>query len=89
MIFAFLTLILKQDRSFERTLASFFLLIFQVLAGVLFQEVTNQAIHHADRSTFSVMSMISIPLLLISDIVLGYGVSRRQIAGVSVLIFML
>jgi drug/metabolite transporter (DMT)-like permease len=88
-IFAFIIVFLGEDWNFTRTLTSFFLLIFQVLAGVLFQELTNQAIHHADRSTFSVMSAIAIPLLLISDIVLGYGVSWRQIAGVILLTAML
>jgi drug/metabolite transporter (DMT)-like permease len=84
-IFAVFAVLLAQDRNFTRTLASFFLLIFQVLAGVLFQELTNKAIHHADRSTFSVMSTMAIPLLLISDVILGYEVSWWQIVGVIVL----
>jgi len=52
-------------------------------------QLSNQAVHHADRSTSSVMSMIAIPLLLVSDIVLGYGVSLRQIIGVGVLVVVL
>jgi drug/metabolite transporter (DMT)-like permease len=88
-VFAFFAVFLEQDWNFTRTLTSFFLLVFQVLAGIIFQELTNKAIHYADRSTFSVMSTMTIPLLLISDIILGYGVSRRQIAGVIILTIML
>jgi hypothetical protein len=88
-IFGIIAVLLARDRAFTRTLTSFLLFIFQVLAGVFFQEFTNKAIHHADRSTFSVMSTMSIPLLLISDIVLGYEVSRWQIIGVVVLVLTL
>jgi drug/metabolite transporter (DMT)-like permease len=88
-VFALFAVFLEQDWNFTRTLTSFFLLIFQVLAGIIFQELTNKAMHYADRSTFSVMSTMIIPLLLISDIILGYGVSRRQIVGVIILTIML
>jgi hypothetical protein len=69
-VFAFVVVFLVQDWSFVWTMGSFFLLIFQILAGVLFSELANQAIHHSDRSTSSIMSMMAIPLLLVSDIVL-------------------
>ena len=88
-VFSGIVLFLKHDRTFSWTLLSFFLLVFQVLAGVLFTEISNKAIHHADRSTFSVMSTIAIPLLLVSDIFLGYDVSFRQIIGVGILVIML
>ena len=71
-IFALIVVGMEQDWHFQRTLLSFFLLVFQVLAGVIFHELSNQAVHHADRSTFSVMSTMAIPILLVSDIVLGY-----------------
>jgi hypothetical protein len=70
-------------------LTSFFLLVFQILAGILFYEFSNKAIHHADRSTFSIMSTITIPLLLLFDLLLGYSVTRWQIGGVVLLTFML
>lgn len=79
----------KSDRHYELTLVSFLLLIFQILGAVIFSSLSNKAIHHAERSTFSVMSTMSIPLLLLSDIVFGYGVTIWQIIGVSVLVIML
>jgi hypothetical protein len=88
-IFSGIVVFVENDRSFTRTLLSFFLLIFQVLAGVLFNELTNKAIHHAERSTFSVLSTITIPLLLICDILLGYETTRWQIGGVMLLVVML
>ncbi|MDR3168913.1 MAG: hypothetical protein LBU27_04055 [Candidatus Peribacteria bacterium] len=89
MVFSGIVVATSNDRTFTRTLGSFLLVVFQILAGVLFSEISNKAVHQADRSTFSVMSTISIPLLLISDIVLGYDVSWRQIAGVIILVMML
>jgi hypothetical protein len=88
-LFSGIVIWIEQDRNFMWTLTSFFLLIFQILAGVLFNEWNNKAIHYADRSTFSIMSTITIPLLFISDMLLGYGVTLWQIIGVLLLIFIL
>ena len=82
-------LFIQSDRHYQLTLVSFLLLIFQILGAVLFSSLSNKAIHHAERSTFSVMSTMSIPLLLISDVIFGYGVSMWQIVGVAMLVIML
>jgi small-conductance mechanosensitive channel len=89
MIFSGIAVRFSGDRTFTWTLTSFFLLVFQIFAGVLFNEFCNKAIHHADRSTFSVMSTMTIPLLLVFDLLLGYTVTWWQICGVILLTFML
>ncbi|MDR0859465.1 MAG: hypothetical protein LBO09_00320 [Candidatus Peribacteria bacterium] len=70
LVFSGVVVFVSNDRNFVRTLGSFLLVVFQILAGVLFSEISNKAVHQADRSTFSVMSTITIPLLLISDLLL-------------------
>jgi drug/metabolite transporter (DMT)-like permease len=47
---------------------------------------TVYAIARADRSTFGFLRAITIPLLLVTDIVLAYSVSLHQIAGMSLII---
>jgi len=84
-----IVLCIRSDWHYDLTLVSFLLLIFQILGAVIFSFLSNKAIHHADRSTFSVMSTMSIPLLLCSDIIFGYGVTIWQIVGVVILVVML
>lgn len=43
----------------------------------------------ADRSTFSFIRLLTIPLLLISDLVIGYNLNASQITGVIILSLML
>src|SRR5690606_12002348 len=40
----------------------------------------------ADRSTFSFLRLLTIPLLLVVDIVLLYAISVTQIAGIAVIL---
>jgi len=82
-------LFIRSDWHYDLSLLSFSLLVFQVFGAVIFCSLSNKAIQHADRSTFSIMSTMSIPLLLLSDIVFGYGVTTWQIIGVLVLVVML
>lgn len=44
--------------------------------------ISISAIQQADRSTFSFLRMLTIPLLLIVDFLLGYALSALQILGV-------
>lgn len=49
--------------------------------------VTVLAIIKADRSTFGFIRTLTIPLLLLVDIILGYSISYFSIAGMVVIIF--
>lgn len=47
---------------------------------------TMLAIARAERSTFGFLRIITIPLLLVADVVLGYTVGIYQIAGIGIII---
>lgn len=47
---------------------------------------TIYAVTRADRSTFGFLRVITIPLLLVADIVLAYSVGLPQIAGMSLIV---
>lgn len=51
--------------------------------------LTVEAIVQADRSTIGFLRLLSIPLLLVVDIVLGYRLTLVQIAGVVIMFFAL
>jgi len=53
---------------------------------ILQSYATVYSIVHADRSTFGFLRIITIPLLLATDIILVYAVSLPQIAGMSLII---
>lgn len=44
------------------------------------------AITRADRSTFGFLRILTIPLLLATDIILGYSVGTNEIVGISIII---
>ena len=48
--------------------------------------VSVLAIARADRSTFGFLRILTIPLLLLSDVALGYSISGLQIAGMAIII---
>lgn len=48
--------------------------------------VTLHALIAADRTTFSFLRIITIPLLLATDLWIGYGVSMTEIAGISLIV---
>jgi len=62
--------------------ARIFLEIAQIHVAIL-------AITKADRSTFGFLRIITIPLLLMADIALGYTVTSLQIAGIGVIVLSL
>lgn len=48
--------------------------------------VSLSALRDADRSTFAFLRVLSIPLLLLSDVLLGYAFSLSQMIGIGVLL---
>jgi hypothetical protein len=62
------------------------LLIIRICLEVLQSYMTIQAIRNADRSTFGVIRIITIPLLVIADIILGYSFSFWAMTGVFIII---
>ncbi|HEY4500699.1 MAG TPA: hypothetical protein VJI70_00295 [Candidatus Paceibacterota bacterium] len=58
----------------------------RVALEILQAYATVYAIMRADRSTFGFLHTITIPLLLVADILLAYSVSLPQIVGMSLII---
>lgn len=58
----------------------------RVALEVLQAWATMYAIVRADRSTYGFLRTITIPLLLVADVALGYGVSIPQIIGMGLII---
>lgn len=88
-IVAAIVVFFQNNRTFDLNLLSFTLVVYQVLAAVIFYAISNKAVHYADRSTSAVLSTMAIPLLLLFDMILGYEILSRHIIGVIFLIVVL
>lgn len=60
-------------------------LALRTLLEIVQAYVTIKAITIADRSTFGFLRILTIPLLLVVDVALGYSLSQSQLIGASLL----
>ena len=65
---------------------SFHLFIPRVILEIILAHVTIKSIIVADRTTVSFVRMISIPLLLMVDLIIGYDLLLRNIWGIVLLL---
>lgn len=70
---------------FYLSAASLPTLITRIVIECALVYISAKAIAMADRSTAGFLHMITIPLLLLVDIFLGYGVTMMQVAGIALL----
>lgn len=80
-IFFLLTLILGADFTFS--IASLPTFLPRVLLEIILAHITVLGIIKADRSTFAFVRLLTIPLVLIIDIVLGNSLGLTQILGIN------
>jgi len=73
-------------QGFVFSLASLPTLLPRIVLEILQAYATVYAVMRADRSTFGFLRIITIPLLLVADIVLAYSVSLPQILGMSLIV---
>ncbi|TSC55411.1 MAG: Uncharacterized protein Greene041679_622 [Parcubacteria group bacterium Greene0416_79] len=83
LAFAFFAIFVRGEFIFS--LASLPTLALRAALEVLQAYVSIRAITTADRSTFGFLRMLTIPLLLIVDLLLGYALTGNQIIGASIL----
>jgi hypothetical protein len=57
----------------------------RVMLEITLAIITMTALSKADRSTFGFFRLLTIPLLLVVDVVLGYNISGWQMAGIAIL----
>lgn len=70
-------------------LASLPTVAIRVVLEIIQAHVTMRAIAVADRSTYSFLRIVTIPLLLIVDIFLGYHISVPQMFGITLIVLVL
>lgn len=73
-------------RGFVFSLSSLPTFLPRIVLEILGEYVAVYAIMRADRSTFGFLRIITIPLLLVADIILAYAISLPQIIGMSLII---
>lgn len=70
---------------FAFSLASLPTFLPRLVLEVLQAHVTIQAVMRADRSDFGHIRTLTIPLLFIADLVLGYGIGTQQMFGMGII----
>lgn len=76
--------LLGADFHFSRESLPFFLP--RLVLEVVFAQLALRAIIRSDRSTFAFLRLITIPLIIVVDVIVGYPLNATQILG-SLLIF--
>ncbi len=72
---------------FYFSLASLPTFTLRALLEVAMMFVTIKALIAADRSTFSFLRTLTLPLILIVDVALGYSITTLQFVGIGIIIF--
>ena len=87
--FLFFLVIIFVRQSFVFSLASLPTFVPRLLLEIVLAHVAVLAITRADRSTFSLIRIGTIPLLLFADIMLGYAIGMWAFIGLGVIILVL
>lgn len=72
--------------AFEFSLESLPTLTLRIVFEIALLFITLHAVLTADRSTFAFLRIWTIPLLVLTDIILGYTLSIHQIFGISLIV---
>jgi len=86
LVAGFSIIALVRPSFFIFSLASIPTLIIRIISEIAQAHVTMLAVANAERSTYGFLRVLTLPLLLIVDIVLGYRIDAMQFAGISVII---
>jgi hypothetical protein len=90
-LYTFLSLILLTitsifiTKNFSFSLASLPTFSLRIILEILQAHFTMLSIIKADRTTFNYIRILTIPLLIIVDVLLGYKLSIAQIAGLAII----
>lgn len=84
LFFLFIIVFIRQEFLFS--LDSLPTFLPRAILEVVLAHVSMLAITRADRSTFSLIRIGTLPLLLATDLVLGYSMSAWALTGVSVIV---
>ncbi len=84
-IFSAIIVIIFKEFKVEWTTVSIALFIFQIVAGFFYYPIANRAIHYAEISVFYLLGCMNLPILLVSDLVLGYSITPLEIVGIGII----
>ena len=87
--FVFYLIIIISKQEFLFSLASLPTLGARIVLELILAHISVLAIIHADRSTYSFIRFGTIPLLLITDLLLGYTISTRALIGIGIILMVL
>lgn len=76
-------------REFRFSLASLPYISAEVILNIIISTIALTAVARADRSTFGFIRVLTIPLLLIVDLFLGYKIKILQLVGIGIIILSL
>ncbi|HBA45016.1 TPA: hypothetical protein DCZ31_03465 [Patescibacteria group bacterium] len=79
MIISLLILSFTRNFKFIFDIRLVFLFLVLIISSILFNIFVIKAIENADRSTNGLLSILAIPLLLVSDIFLKYDITTYHI----------
>lgn len=82
---AFILIAFARPDSFVLSSESFPILIVRLILELVVMHAFFLGVVKADRSTFGFLRILTLPLLLVADIVLGYQVSTSQMLGIVVI----
>lgn len=77
---------LMSESAFVFSLASLPTFLTRAVLEILLMFITLSALIAADRTTFSFLRVLTIPLLLATDLWIGYAVSMTEIMGISLIV---
>ena len=85
-VFLFLVAIIIYKQKFIFSLASLPTFTLRAILEIILTQIALLAISQADRSTFGFIRVITLPLLLLVDLILGYQINNFQLAGIGLII---
>lgn len=81
----FAVMVMFEAKPFAYNTAALPLFGIRLIAELIQCEIVYRAIVKSDRSTFGFARILTIPLLLVVDIMLGYNISNGQLAGIGII----
>lgn len=84
-LFSVFSVVIAWNMGVTLSVMSVSLFVSQIFLSLFYYPILNKAIHQAERSTFSILGCMTLPILLVSDIMLGYGVNAYKILGIIVI----
>jgi len=88
-VFLFFLIIILVKQKFVFSLASLPTFATRAILEIILIQIALTAVIRADRSTYGFIRVITLPLLLVVDLILGYQINNFQMAGIGLIVVVL